>query len=504
MMEQAEPVQDPSLQSSASQHDLTVLFMVLAAGIIGGTILQQQKLDYCPNDASRWNTVFYLVEYGTYEYLPDYKVSWMGGRGKRPEELRPAPEKLATLPSEERAKAEKLPDARDYSFKIGDKYYRSPCEVPPFWTIDLIRILDKDGQSHYFSSKPPLLPTVLAGVVWLIEKLTFGHADFRQHPWFMIRSTLILIQLVPLLMAIWLIRQHVYRLSECPFVRCFCLAAASLGTYLTAWSITLNNHVIAACTGMVALDAAIRIWYDGRREWHWFALAGFFAAFTAAIELPAGLLAVGLFAALFHKDRWRTMTAGLIGVVPPLVVALVSNYLVTGSLLPAYTQINTKGGYYDFPGSYWGQPSGLDALSEPKAIYLMHILVGHHGFFLLTPVFLLSFIGIVDQLVRQDAPRRALAWLTLIVTVMTVAVYTKSTNNYGGTAEGFRWLFWVIPMWLLFLPMGLRIVAHRSAGRALCYCLLAISMVSVGFALRTPWADSWAHLLFRQLHWIRY
>lgn len=502
------PVERPLLRPPSGAPDLTALFLILTGALLVGTILQQQKLDYCPNDASRWNTVYYLVKHGTYEYLPDYKVWWMGGRGKTLDQLRPEPEELARLGPEERAKAEKLPTRKEYAIKVGEKYYRSPAEVPPFWTIDLIAFRDKDNKDvyHYYSSKPPLLPTCLAGLVWLAEKVSGGRVDIATTPWFVIRSTLILVQVIPFLIMVWLVRQHVFRLSEAPFVRAFCVAAAALGTYLTAWSITLNNHVIAATTGMVAVHAALRIWYDGRRQWYWFALAGFFSAFTAAIELPAGLLAAGLFLALLAKDWRRTLVAGLAAAAIPAAAALITNHLATGSVMPAYTEKDIPGGCYDYPGSYWLQPSGLDDLrgKESKSVYVLHMLIGHHGFFLLTPVLLLGLVGILMQLLRSSAPRRALAGFTLALTAIVTGVYAVKTSDYGGTAEGFRWMFWLIPFWLVFLPVGVAPLAHLRIGRGLCYLLLGISVMSVGFALRTPWADSWAHLLFRHLKWIRY
>ncbi|HOW73646.1 MAG TPA: hypothetical protein PKY77_23855 [Phycisphaerae bacterium] len=502
------PLERPILRPPSGTPDLSALFLVLAGALIIGTILQQQKLDYCPNDASRWNTVYYLAKHGTYEYLPDYTVSWTNGRGRTLDQLRPEPEHLAKLEPEERLKAEKLPLHKEYPFKIGQKYYKNPSEVPPFWTIDMIAFRDKENAEvyHYYSSKPPMLPTCLAGLVWVMEKASGGRIDFATTPWLVIRSTLILVQAIPFLIMVWLIRQHIFRLSESPFVRAFCLAAAALGTYLTAWSVTLNNHVIAATTGMVAVHAALRIWYDGRRQWYWFALAGFFSAFTAAIELPAGLLAVSVFLALLAKDWRRTLIAGLSAALIPATAALVTNYLATGSVIPAYTEKGISGGCYDYPGSYWLQPSGLDDLEgkESKSVYVMHMLIGHHGFFFLTPVLLLSLAGIVGQIIRPAAPRRALAAFTLILTAIVTAVYAVQTSDYGGTSEGFRWMFWVIPFWLVFLPMGVAPLANLRIGRGLCYLLLAVSVMSVGFALRTPWADSWAHLLFRQFKWIRY
>jgi len=452
----------PMLTTSPAPIDLTALFMVIVGGLLVGTILQHPDPFYGANDASRWNTVYYLVEHGTYEFLPDHGRDWSRKKGALPEFIAPLP------------------------------------------TIDMIRIVDDQGGDHYYSSKPPLLPSCLAGVVWLIEKLSFGSVDFQEHPFIVIRTTLIFVQVIPLLVCMWLLRQHLYRYSDSPFVRTFGLAVIAFGTYLTPWAVTLNNHVIAACTTLFALEAILRIWYDARREWYWFALAGFFAAFTAAIELPAGLLAVSLLVAMFAKDRRRTLTVAVPAALVPAIAGFVTNYLAVGSVLPAYLQVHKEGGWYDFPGSYWTDPRGIDALSDTKLVYLANILIGHHGFFLLTPVLALCLIGLVRQLCHKESPRRGLAAFTLLLTAAIVAVYTVKTNNYGGVTQGFRWLFWLIPMWLLFLPEGVQPFSQRRSAHVICYIALAVSMISVADALRKPWGDSWADRLFHALGWVSY
>ena len=56
----------------------------------------------------------------------------------------------------------------------------------------MIDIRDAAGHDHYYSSKPPFLSTVIAGLVLLIEKASLGRADFSTHIWFFTRTTLIL------------------------------------------------------------------------------------------------------------------------------------------------------------------------------------------------------------------------------------------------------------------------------------------------------------------------
>ena len=50
----------------------------------------------------------------------------------------------------------------------------------------------------------------------------------------------------------------------------------------------------------------------------------------------------------------------------------------------------------------------------------------------------------------------ALAYLTTVLTIVVLAFYTwnPKARNYGGSTQGLRWLFWMIPLWLLLLPKG--------------------------------------------------
>jgi hypothetical protein len=54
-----------------------------------------------------------------------------------------------------------------------------------------------------------------------------------------------------------------------------------------------------------------------------------------------------------------------------------------------------------------------------------------------------------------------------------------------------RWLFWLIPFWLILLPAGVRAGQDRPWFRKLSLAALFVSIVSVGYALRTPWSHPW-------------
>lgn len=494
----------PRLSEPPVPVDVLPVFLIVAAMVILFPLLSREKLDHSPNDASRWNTVYFLVEHGTYAYHTDWDLPWNGGRGKTLDEIDP--------------------DQLDRMIKVGDLYFAAPWDfwgIAPFWSIDMVRIGD-----DYYSSKPPLLSTCVAGVVWLIYRVTdllpgVEQWTFVNRPWAVMRTTVIIVQVIPFLIAVWLIGRLVREQSSLPWVRNFCIASAALGTYLTPYVLTLNNHVVGACALVFSLYALIRIWYHDQKGWHWFVVGGFFAGLLVTVELPAASAAVCIGLLLLIASPGRALTAGLLAAAVPVAALLITNHIATGSIIPVQARFAEAGGPYDYPGSYWypnafwDGPSGLDALREPRAVYLTHLVVGHHGFFSLTPIFLISLIGMVAHWLRRDD--RAWSMLSVMVLLVTAVVvtfyafFTKETQNYGGTCQGPRWLFWLIPLWLLMLPAGVRLLAPSRPGRVVCCLLLAVSLVSVFWALpqvadtaQRPWSDSWLHLLFRHWGWIHY
>jgi hypothetical protein len=87
----------------------------------------------------------------------------------------------------------------------------------------------------------------------------------------------------------------------------------------------------------------------------------------------------------------------------------------------------------------------------------------------------------------------AAAWLTTLLTLVVLAFYTwnPKARNYGGSTQGLRWLFWLIPFWLLMLPKGVEGGQTRGWVRALALVALGVSALSVGYAMRNPWSHPW-------------
>lgn len=376
----------------------------------------------------------------------------------------------------------------------------------PNWdTIDMVKLPD----GHLYSSKPPLLPTLLAGEYWVIHKLT--GKTLGTHPYEIGRFMLWTINVLPLLAYFHVLARLIDRYGRTDWGRYFTFAAAALGTLLTTFVIVLNNHLVAAVSAAIAIDAVIRVWFEGETRWRWFFAAGLFGAFTAACELPALSLAVLLGAILLWQRPRQALTGYLPGALLVAAAALGTNYAALGTFDPAYKHKEWYDYSYERDGkvrdSYWRNPVGIDRGEPSRATYALHTLVGHHGVFSLTPIWLLAALGICMQLWRRDWPLRRFAGVVALLSIVCYAFYLArplGDRNYGGMTSGLRWLFWFAPLWLVCMLPAADVAARNRYLRGFALLLLALSVVSVAYPTWNPWTQPWLTNLGQYMGWVKF
>jgi hypothetical protein len=380
----------------------------------------------------------------------------------------------------------------------------------PTWdTIDMVQHRGRDGQLHLYSSKPPLLATLVAGEYWVIHKLT--GATLGDHPYEIGRAMLVTINILPLVLMYVLLARIVERLGTTDWGRIFVMAAATLGVFLTTFAVVLNNHIVAAVSATVTLYALVRISCDGERRVAYFALAGLAAAFTAANELPATALLVFVGMMLWWRSPGRTLGVFVPAALVVVAAFFVTNYIAHDSLRPPYMHRtgpddNWYAYTYTVDGqpreSYWLDRQGIDRGEPSRAVYALHVLVGHHGIFSLTPVWLMSVAGAWMWLRSGNGPRRELAALVALLTVICLVFFIglrpQVDRSYGGMTSGFRWMFWFAPLWLLVMLPAADRLARSTAGMALATVLLTVSVLSVSYPTWNPWTHPW---IYNWLQW---
>ena len=81
-----------------------------------------------------------------------------------------------------------------------------------------------------------------------------------------------------------------------------------------------------------------------------------------------------------------------------------------------------------------------------------------------------------------------------MVSVVVIAFYlTRSEidRNYGGMTSGFRWAFWLAPLWgVAAVPAADRLAGSRW-GRGVALTLLAFSVLSAAYPTWNPWTLPW-------------
>lgn len=442
------------------QKAFFALLILVAASIVGARILTAPGA-LSPNDGSRWATIRALVDTGSYSI--GYREQHADGT------------------------------YRDFGI-ITDRGWD---------TVDIVM----DPTTHrFYSSKPTLLPTLLAGEYWVLRHAL--NLEITRDRLAVTRRILITINLVPFVVYLLVFARVIERLGTTMWGGLFVFTTACFGTFVSGFLGTLNNHTVAAMGALFAIYPCLCMQLGEDRRWWRFVLAGLFAGWTACNELPSAALACGLMLWLVRLSPRDTLRLALPALLLPVAAYLLTQYLAVGSILPTYAQK----AWYEFPGSYFLHPTGIDLAHEPKLVYAANLLVGHTGILSLTPALLLGWIGMIRTAATRGhgtgAERssfRMLAWLTLVLTVMTFAFYAIGTETYGGTTAGPRWFFWLVPLWLLtMVPEADRWALNRGR-RAVAFALLAASIVTASYALLvTPWRSSWLVPVFRRLGLISY
>lgn len=421
------------------------MIIVLATTLNFARLMQAEPLRSA-NDRSRWCTVWSLVERGTYQI----------------DEIR---------------------------------------QRPGWDSIDIVK-----HEGHFYSTKPPLFPTMVAGLYWAV-KHTLGWS-LDAHLLTTTRILLTLINIIPMAIALWMVARVIDRFATNDFTRYLLVLTAATATLLQPFLVVLNNHTPGAICCAFALYAAIQILIEERQHPRFFVAAGFFAAYTCCVELPAAAFGASIFVLLVRTDLRKTLCWFVPAALVPLIGFFVTNYLATGGWKPFYLYYGTEKYLFVDDGvpSYWWTPQGIDQAKDGFGTYLLHCIVGHHGLLSLTPMYVLTLFGWALTIKGKPLLLRLVHLWGLSLTLLVFGFFmTKTENyNYGGVSVALRWMLWLSPFWLLAMIPALDQWQPGRAGAFACLALFAVSVFSAWHPFNTPWQQPWLFQWMTRVGWIDY
>lgn len=361
----------------------------------------------------------------------------------------------------------------------------------------------------FYSTKPPLFAVMVAAEYWALKN-ALGWT-FNRDKWPIVVTVLLTVNVLPFAIYLILLARLIEDYGTSDFAKLLTFATAAFGTFVTTFSATLNNHTPAVYCVLLALYPLLRIRPAGTNESPWeLFFSGLFAGLTLTFELPAAAFVAAIAVPVLASRPRIAVLAFLPGLLVPLVALLACNYWAMGTLLPTYAEFGNV--WYRYPGSHWlkaDDPNarGIDFNRQSTPVYAFNLLLGHHGWFSLTPVWLIAALGLV-AMARSGAEIRIrlLGRLTMAVSLVVFAFYLTRTQsyNYGGNTAAARWLIWLTPLWLFGLLAGAERLAVSKWGQRLAAALLGFSALSVFYPAWNPWRSPWLLQLAESLNWVHY
>jgi hypothetical protein len=348
-----------------------------------------------------------------------------------------------------------------------------------------------------YSSKPPLLPALLAPVY--ASALLLGMPRLSEDPY-----TATAILRLPFALFPWLLSAVAFgallrRLVASRTVRALLFVAWTVGGYATVWGATFDNHSFALASLLGAFVCLLQPSSEGpshtvaRRHALGALLLGLAGAFDLG-ALPIAGLVVIVVATRVARTAHAGVALGLLALFAlPIALQAGLQYAIAGTPRPFYLLPEA----YSYPGSYWRAPVEFDSLREPRIVYLVHSLVGHHGLFSHTP-WLLFALGAGPALRALHPERRWILGAATLGGLLTIGWYLGTTYNYGGRCVGMRW-------WLVLHPW-LGLLSALSLAHAPSPRRVWLFGVGVGWSacvalhgMWSPWEESLVHVLLRAL-----
>jgi hypothetical protein len=323
------------------------------------------------------------------------------------------------------------------------------------WSIDQasMRTIDKvQFEGRFYSSKPPLMAFIGAGVYYALHH--WADLSFAEKKYPTVAAMNLPLSVLPWLLGCVVFVRLTHYLVRRSGVRIWAGLSFTFGTLPIAYAASLDNHTWSVTALLVSAWALLPLVASQESDsptpsqlpiWR-AALAGLAAGGAFTFDLGAGPIIglVGLAVA------WRMLLGGprqtapfavfvLAGLAFPALQSGILLYM-SGDFKPFYLRPDA----YQYEGSYWRNPTEFDALHEPRWVYALHALVGHHGLFSHSPWLLLGAAWFFSR--ETSFRARILQWALAGSVLFIIGYYVARTNNYGGRCVGMRWFMVLTPV----------------------------------------------------------
>ncbi len=350
--------------------------------------------------------------------------------------------------------------------------------------------LSSAPNGHKYANKPPGPSFLAVPAYWICKQL--GMTSLRACTWAFRISAVTL----PSLLFLPLFYRFTRRFSAHEGTRRTVLLAYALGSPALVYGILFMSHQISAALAGIAFMAAVTL---VRKEQHRPARHGALAGLCAGLALmmdyqsfiASFFIAVYLLVKARHK--LRTVVAGMVGALPPVLVLMLYHYRAYGS--------PWKTGYSfaddPHPRQSFGGMAGLSANSFWNVSFLPS-----NGLFTLAPWTLLALLGFW-AIWRKPERRRLLGAeaLVCLAIMVTYFLFLSSMDWYmsrGGWCVGPRYMTTALPFLAWMAAAGFSWLYRSTVGRVLGHTLVVASVAIFVVAASTypHWPDPMTNPLY--------
>ncbi|MHB8880284.1 MAG: hypothetical protein ACYC69_02105 [Thermodesulfovibrionales bacterium] len=338
-------------------------------------------------------------------------------------------------------------------------------------TIDRVRIGDK-----VYSNKPPVLSIIGAGAYYLLKKT--GGITFAGNEAVVVYLLVMILVVIPTAWLVSLFYSSLEQYRDLSFrSRCLATLALAAGTILTSFSVTLNNHTVAAALLFAAFNSA----RQGQAV-----KTGVWSALAVCIDIVPGLLFIPYLAyRLYSLSGRRALARYCLLLSAGAAVFVAGNIWIVGHPLPP----KLVPGAIDFSSEFG--PSAAGVLLPDAWTYPLEALLGWHGFFAVSPVLIFGVLGL-GRALKAGGPLPRTACIVLSATLaVIIGGHILFVGSYGGWSYGFRYLIPIIPVLMFFAPVMIEKYAGIFTG------ILALSVLFAVIGTYNPWPPGYTQELHK-------